>query len=215
MEQPALRMLAACSRVMTINSQPHSLFIGVRGIKRQFRYTPDIEAHVHPSFLEELSSGRPLFEIVADPFTRAVASDEGVPIVLEMKSEQDKSLEDPANQTKMKMVEAIYEHVAQPFFVLREATHIDRKFMRVITELEAGARDRVGDLEKSRGLLAFGRDRCLPFGSLSQSLGGQPAGERLVKALHFKQFLSIDLRRGLNPDAPVWLRQQAEFGRDV
>lgn len=214
-EQPALRMLAGCSRVKTINSQPYSLFIGVRGIKRQFRYTPDIEAHVHPSFLEELSGGRPLFEIVADPFIHAVALDKAVPIVLEMKSKQDKSLDDSANQTKMEMVKAIYEYVAQPFFVLSEGIHIDPEFMQVVTDLEAGAHDRVGDLEKSQCLFAFGRNRCLPFGSLSESLGGRPAGERLVKALHFKQFLSIDLRRGLIPDALVWLRQQTEFGRDV
>ncbi|MBY5406149.1 hypothetical protein [Rhizobium leguminosarum] len=208
-------MLAASSRVARVNSQPHSLFVGVRGIKRQLRYTPDIEAYVHSSFLEELLSGRPLFEIVADPFNRSFTLDEALRVVFEMKATQDKSLDDPSAETKMRIVKAIYAHVGQPFLVLSERPHINTDFLTIITDLEAGARDNVGALERSRALFAFGRERCMAFGPLSEVLGGQPSGERLVKALHFKQFLSIDLRRGLFRDTPVWLTREAEFGRDV
>ncbi|NKJ07962.1 MULTISPECIES: hypothetical protein [unclassified Rhizobium] len=214
-ERNALRMLSACSRVVRINSQPHSLFFKVRGIRWQFRYTPDIEAHVERSFLDDLTIGRPLFEAVADPFHGPIAPNDAVPIVLEMKSTNDKSLQEPSNKTKMNLVKAIYAHVGQPFFILSERPHINLEQMHIITHLEAGARDAVGDLERSRCLFAFGRERCLTYGTLSHELGGQPKGERLVKALHFKQFVSIDLRNGLVPDALVWLRQQTEIARDV
>ncbi|MBY5827848.1 hypothetical protein [Rhizobium leguminosarum] len=214
-ERNALRMLSACSRVVRINSQPHSLFFGFRGINWQFRYTPDILAHVHSSFLDELLEGRPLCEAVAEPFHSEIAFEDAVPVLFEMKATSDKSLDEPSNQTKMNSVEAIYAHVDQPFLILTERPHIDTDLMGVITHLEAGARDHIGDLERSRCLFAFGREKCMRYRTLSEALGGQPKGERLVKALHFKQFLSIDLRRGLVPDAPVWLRQQAEIARDV
>ncbi|QAS78568.1 hypothetical protein CO657_11010 [Rhizobium acidisoli] len=214
-EKHALRMLSACSRVVRINSQPHSLFFGFRGINWQFRYTPDILAHVHPSFVEELLEGRPLYEAVAEPYHGEIAFEDAVSVLFEMKATLDTSLDDQSNKTKMDAVEAIYAHVDQPFLVLTERPHICKDLLSVITHLEAGARDRIGDLERSRCLFAFGREKCLTYRTLSEALGGQPKGERLVKALHLKQFLSIDLRRGLVPNAPVWLRQQTEIGRDV
>ncbi len=214
-ERDALRMLSACSRVVRVNSQPHSLFFGVREVNWQFRYTPDIEAYVHPSLLDELLGERPLYEAVAEPFQSQFAFDDAVPIVLEMKSRLDSSLNDPSDQAKMDIVKAIYAHVDRPFLILTEKPHINTALMGVITHLEAGARDAVGDLERSRCLFEFGREKCLTYGALSEALGGEPIGERLVKALHWKQFLSIDLRRGLVADAPVWLRQHAEIGRNA
>ncbi len=214
-ERNALRMLSACSRVVRINSQPHSLFFAFRGINWQFRYTPDILAHVHPSFLDELLEGRPLYEAVAEPFKSEIAFEDARPVLFEMKANSDKSLDDPSDQTKLNAVKAIYDHIDQPFLILKERPHIDADFLSVITHLEAAARDHVGDLERSRCLFAYGRERCMTYRTLSEALGGQPKGERLVKALHFKQFVSIDLRRGLVPSAPVWLRRRTEFALDV
>ncbi|MGR9190534.1 hypothetical protein [Rhizobium leguminosarum] len=208
-----LRMLAACSRVVDIVAQPHSLFIGVRGIKRQLRYTPDIEVRVHPSFRDELINGRPLHEIVAAPFVEPTHSFEPVALVLELKSDSDKTVHDDVAQTKMDMVKAVYRHAGHSFFMLPHTPHIDQEFTDSLVFLEIAANDRVGALERSRCVLAFGREQFLPFSTLSAELGGQPRGERLVKALHYKHAVSIDLSRGLLPSSPVWLRLAGEqFG---
>jgi len=207
-EQVILRMLAACSRVVQVVAQPHSLYVGLRGIKRQLRYTPDIEVMAHSSLRDELASGRPLFEIVAEPFPRTIAQDEVVPIVLELKSDRDEKVNDPVERTRMGIFSKVYEHVGLDFFTLMQGRHIDSNFTALLTDLEAGAHDRVGNVEKSLCNLAFGSARTLSFGHLSAALGGQPRGERMVKALHMKGFISIDLRRGLNHEAPVWLMQR-------
>lgn len=205
-ESVVLRMLAACSRVVDIVAQPHSLFIGVRGLRRQLRYTPDIELLVHPAFLEELESERPLHEIVAAPFSLPPQSFKPVHLILELKSDADSRLADEAAQTKMRMVTAIYRHVGRSFRILLESPHISSRFTDTLISLEVAAQDRVGAPELSRCLLAFGRKRCMHYGELSQLLGGQPLGERLVKALHYKNAVSIDLRNGLTALSPVWLR---------
>ncbi|MGO8049847.1 hypothetical protein [Rhizobium leguminosarum] len=199
-----LKMLAACPRVAEVVSQPLSLFFGIRGIKRQFRYTPDVSVWVHPSFRDELAAGKPLHEIVAKPFRKSLDRSRVVELTLELKSDID-----DVDAVKWEMVTAIYRHVRQDLFVLKRGMHIDRSFSRLIMELELGAHDRVGAVEKARCSLAFGHDECLPFGILSERLGGQPSGERLVKALHFKEFVSIDLRAGLHALTPVWIREEA------
>ncbi|NEJ43597.1 hypothetical protein [Rhizobium leguminosarum] len=208
-ELVVLRMLAACPRVAEVVSQPLSLYFGVRGIRTQLRYTPDVSVWVHPSFREELAGGEPLHEIVAKPFPQVLKRSDAVELTFELKSDEDKSLEDDVDEVKRKMVEAIYEHVGKDLFLLTGRKHIDKRFTAVVMELGLAAHDRVGVLDKARCSLAFGDRECLPFGQLSKELGGQPSGERMVKALHYKDFVSIDLRGGLDSMTPVWIRQGA------
>lgn len=209
-ESVVLRMLAVCSRVVDIVAQPHSLFIGLRGIKRQLRYTPDIEVRVHPSFRDELVKGRPLHEIVAAPFVEPSHSFDPVALVFELKSDSDQTVNDDVAKMKMDIVKAVYGHAGHPFFTLHHTPHIDRQFTDTLMFLEIAANDRVGALERSRCVLAFGGEMWLPFSTLSAELGGQPQGERLVKALHYKHAVSIDLSRGLSAGSPVWLRLAGE-----
>ncbi|MGO6941266.1 hypothetical protein [Rhizobium johnstonii] len=208
-ELVALKMLAACSRVAEVVSQPLSLFFGVRGIKTQFRYTPDTTVWVHHSFRDELAAGKPLHEIVATPFCKALRRSDAVEVTLELKSDEDKSLDDDVDQVKRDMVATIYAHVGKDLFLLKRSKHIDERFTALVMELHLAAHDRVGPLDKARCALAFGENRVLPFGTLSAELGGQPSGERMVKALHYKEFVSIDLSAGLHPLTPVWIRQGA------
>ncbi|MBY3117317.1 hypothetical protein [Rhizobium laguerreae] len=106
----------------------------------------------------------------------------------------------------MKMVKAVYHHVGQDFFILFQTPHISATFSKTLITLEIAAQDRVGPQEKAQCVMAFGREQSRSFGELSLELGGQPLGERRIKALHFHHAVSIDLRKGISPSTPVWLR---------
>ncbi|OWV86814.1 hypothetical protein [Rhizobium sp. R693] len=206
-ELVVLKMLAACPRVAEVVSQPLSLFFGVRGIRKQFRYTPDVTVWVHHSFRDELAAGRPLHEIVAAPFCKVLRRSDAVEVTLELKSDDDKSLDDDVDQVKREMVASIYAHVGQDLFLLKRSMHVDKRLTALVTELALAAHDRVGPLDKARCSRAFGDNRSISFGKLSKELGGQPSGERMVKALHYKEFVCIDLRAGLHTLTPVWIRR--------
>lgn len=206
-ELPTLEICEIASPVVKLLAQPHRLELFVRRQAKPLIYFPDLELDVEPEFYHALMRGRPFGE--AALVWRPGGSRHGAALrtlVIEVKDDDDPRIDDPEYLRKLQLAKTVYGKLGIGFLTIvksNDLTCIDRGLVRELT-LERFNDISPVDVDRVMSLYTHSR-ATRPLGEIVQALGGVDVGKAKAATLHVSRLVSIDLRRGLRPDAPVCL----------
>ncbi len=205
-EELAMQMADISSRVDYALAQPHRIEISVQGNRgKPLIYFPDLLLRTHRSFLQELQSGSPFSSVCAVPSTQVVSAYELETIVIEIKADFDPRDDDPVYQRKLKIAKELYLRRGFHFFEIRATKHLKAEFSKV-ARLMDWRKLATADIHDELACLgAFNGARVTSRARLERALGGGQYGRAKLNALHYRQFVSIDLTEGILPSSNVWL----------
>ncbi|ANM04625.1 hypothetical protein AMC78_CH02538 [Rhizobium phaseoli] len=207
LEQQVMQLADISSRVGYLLAQPHRIEIHVRKNRgKPLTYFPDLLLRVHPSVVSELSAGKAFCDIAVVPHASPLSDYELETIIIEVKADVDSRDDDDKYQDKLKFAKEVYSRRGFHFFELRASKHLKPGTLR-LARLMDWRKNVTLDIHDERACLdVFGGFSKTQRWRLEHALGGGNLGRVKLNGLHYRGFVSIDLRMGQVDEADVWLR---------
>jgi len=198
-ELPAMRLAEVCPRILSFISQPHTLRLEIPSLEATYHYTPDLLSWCEPSLIIELQEGTSFHECTLKPFRRRIEIREALPMVFEVKRDDDSSLHDPAYKKLMEIVKQVYANRGVAFKVLRESDDLITPMMPTLIRMTTPKFVVCDDRDRSVCNGLFTKDGWASLRSLISALGAAK-----VDSLHLHRYVSIDLSRPISNETRVW-----------
>lgn len=208
-EKPALQLANLSSRVVSLMAQPHRLEMELPG-ERVMKYIPDLMLKVHPSFLRDLKRGQVFSQVASSPATEVVPTERASILILELKNDKDPRDKDDAYKRKLKFARLVYKQMGITFLTLRRSPHLSKKLHLLTARMMlADQSTALSPADYANCVSAFAGREWISYQKASNALGSGPIGKAKLHALHCRQFVSIDLGKGLKSFVRVWLMEGA------
>ncbi|MGG6895870.1 hypothetical protein [Rhizobium sp. BR 315] len=208
LEERTMQLADLSSRVHYLLAQPHRIEVAVRGNRgRPLVYFPDLLLRTETSFARDLDAGMSFVDGAAVPTSRQVPDQELETVIIEVKADVDPRDEDERYQTKLEFVKEVYRRRGFRFFVIRDSKHLRSAFIRTVRLIDWRKSVVIDFWDEQRCLDVFGGGSVAARWQLERALGGGILGRAKLHGLHYRGFVSVDLRSGVVDDAPVYLLQ--------
>ncbi|MFP3546914.1 hypothetical protein SB748_26120 [Rhizobium sp. SIMBA_035] len=194
------------SRVHYVLAQPHRMEIKVRGNRgRDLIYFPDLMLRTDPSFVGDLRSGARFIDAVAAPTSHRLPKREWETVIIEIKADVDPRDEDEAYRAKLEFAKEVYSRKGFHFFEIRASAHLMSSFARTARLMDWRKNVAIDEFDFLACRSAFSTGLVSTRGVLERALGGGAHGRVKLHGLHYRQLVSVDLHRGLDSAAAVYL----------
>lgn len=200
-ERKAMWIAEAATCVVKMLAQPHRLEMAVSGRSRPLRFFPDLLLEMEQSAASRLASGEPfaqaLFAVPADAGRFSTTT-----VVLEIKSDADRRMEDADYRLKLRLARTIYEGLGIHFAVVRANPDLSvpdfPTVKRIVMKRNVAIDSR--DVEIAATCV---EDGPVTFAKLAASLAPSHLGISKAFALHVRRVISIALDHPLGPQTMV------------
>jgi hypothetical protein len=210
-ELRAMQIAEVSTSVHSFLAQPHCLELRVRGQKKPHLYFADLQLEVQEEVAAKLMCGKALGPALLAGSVPCKRSHATRTVVVEMKSDNDRRMEDADYLKKLCLAKSVYQKLGIVFVVATETTDLRTVDLRVVREISLDRFTAVGAVDVSRAVSCVEAGGGVSsLGELTKALGGSHIGCAKAHALHVRRIISIDLRQPLGPASPVGLvRSQA------
>jgi len=208
LEERTMQLADLSSRVHFLLAQPHRIEIFVRGNRgRPLVYFPDLLLRVEPSLVWDLQAGMSFVDAAAVPTSRRLPDSDLQTLIIEVKADVDSRDGNEAYRTKLQFVEEVYRRRAFHFFEMRDSKHLRSPFLRTVRLIDWRKAVVIDFFDEQRCLDVYGSRNVVARWQLERALGGGNLGRVKLHGLHYRRFVSVDLRNGIVDAAPVHLLQ--------
>ncbi|MGR9470607.1 hypothetical protein [Rhizobium leguminosarum] len=207
LEEQVMQLADISSRIGYLLAQPHRIEIQVRNNRgKPLTYFPDLLLRAHRSVVKELHAGKAFCDIAAVPHASPLSDYELETVIVEVKADVDPRDGDDNYRDKLKFAKQVYGRRGFHFFELRASKHLKPSFVRLARLMDWRKNVALDIHDEEACLDAFAGSSKTQRWRVEDALGGGSMGRVKLNGLHYRGFVSIDLRMGQVDEADVWLR---------